>query len=358
MDTHKEKDGMSDVAKSSLAETDKSDRDFTTKTWREDFCFIVEDKRLYVAKVILALVSPVFERMFQSEFKEKGEAEMTLPGKKFEDIQEFLRCIYPGVMKDVTINNAHKIVALADEYQVVALKSKCEACLLNGIDNKTSAVSVCELLNLACLYSLEDLFHKCTAMAAEMPPATLDEAAGETPIPLKAKNVIHQKLISIMEKKNTETNLTVDKLKAELQRVMTLNNYHRAYTPEEERLIFDDYEGWSGTSLFLQIDTKRTLNSFTAEVCRTQIKLEFKFQSRGYFILTLTASKRPYINLRGSVVIANGMKGKRDFCKTMHIKMSERPFCFEIIGNDILLDDIEGYTHHGKIDVEVHVLGK
>ncbi|XP_053385938.1 uncharacterized protein LOC128550618 [Mercenaria mercenaria] len=151
------------------------DLDFTTKTWKEDFCFIVEDKRLYVARNIIALASPVFERMFEAE-KEKGEAEMELPGKKFDDVKEFLKCIYPSVIKAVTIKNAYQIVALAEEYQVVALKAKCEACFLRSISTKTHAQDLYRLIKLACLYSLDGLVSKCTTLAADKSLADLDEA--------------------------------------------------------------------------------------------------------------------------------------------------------------------------------------
>lgn len=44
--------------------------DFEENSLRSDFTLIVEGTKLYVAKNILSLASPVFDRMFRSDFKE------------------------------------------------------------------------------------------------------------------------------------------------------------------------------------------------------------------------------------------------------------------------------------------------
>jgi hypothetical protein len=40
--------------------------------------------------------------MLEGDFQEKSKTEITLPGKKFEDFVEFLRCIYQDRLKKVT----------------------------------------------------------------------------------------------------------------------------------------------------------------------------------------------------------------------------------------------------------------
>ncbi|XP_053375827.1 uncharacterized protein LOC128547352 [Mercenaria mercenaria] len=331
--------------------------DFTTKTWREDFCFIVENKKLFVARNVLALASPVFERMFQGEFKEKGEAKMALPGKKFEDVKEFLQCIYPSVLKDVTIKNAHKIVALAEEYQVAALKSKCEACFLTSLSTKTSAKDIYRLIDLACLYSLDDLFQKCTTLAAEKALEDLDEAEIQTPIPSAAKLVIQREIIDKMKANQIITSQVVDSLNEELQRTVTLNNYHRADLPKGDQLSLDDYKGWSGTSLFLNIGANKNTQVYMPEVCGIQIAVEFKFATRGTLVITLHAQnmKTSVLEIFGKVVFVNGIKGKTNMCQPIQTQLYDGPCRVVIKHGDILQKETEGYIYHGKMDVEIHL---
>ena len=42
-----------------------------------------------------AMWSPVFEKMFISDFKEKNSGEIELPGKKASEIKELLQIMYP-----------------------------------------------------------------------------------------------------------------------------------------------------------------------------------------------------------------------------------------------------------------------
>ncbi|KAJ8311377.1 hypothetical protein KUTeg_010732 [Tegillarca granosa] len=66
-----------------------------------DLALVVEGKKLFVNKFVLAVASPVFKKMFTSKFKEKDTSEVELPGKKYKDVLEFLMCIYPNIMKSV-----------------------------------------------------------------------------------------------------------------------------------------------------------------------------------------------------------------------------------------------------------------
>ncbi|XP_053376980.1 uncharacterized protein LOC128547802 [Mercenaria mercenaria] len=370
MDLLEEKDGLSKIAESCLEENTlvvNPDHDFTTKSWKEDFCFIVEEKRLYVAKVVLALASPVFERLFQADFKEKDETEIELPGKKFEDVSEFLNCIYPSVMKAVTIKNAYQIVALAEEYQVVALKAKCEACFKSSINTTTTAEVLYRLIDLACLYSLDKLFHKCTTLAADKSLADLDEAENQTPIPPKAKSVIQREIINKMEATQGETNQKIDNLKTELQRMTALYNCHRIGTTKKERLSLNDYQNWSGASVFSKIDTNkyrpylsRTTHVCMLKICGTQITLEFKF-ANGQFLLEIsvpeTDVKSSKIEFVGKVAVVNGLKGKEDFWKILSTELYKyaKSRNVTILKEDTVLGE-EGYMYHGEIGVEVHLL--
>ena len=66
-----------------------------SQPWKfNDVVLVVEDKKLHVHRAVLALCSPVFEKMFTSEFQEKGKNEISLPGKKANELIQFLQIIY------------------------------------------------------------------------------------------------------------------------------------------------------------------------------------------------------------------------------------------------------------------------
>ena len=51
--------------------------------WKlSDVVLVVEDQKFHVHRSFLAVWSPVFEKMFTTEFKEKNNDEIPLPGKK------------------------------------------------------------------------------------------------------------------------------------------------------------------------------------------------------------------------------------------------------------------------------------
>jgi len=62
-----------------------------------DVVLVVEDQRFHVHRSTLAFCSPVFEKMFITDFKEKDTDEIPLPGKKESEIKEMLQMMYPSL---------------------------------------------------------------------------------------------------------------------------------------------------------------------------------------------------------------------------------------------------------------------
>ncbi|XP_070494419.1 speckle-type POZ protein-like [Chironomus tepperi] len=103
-----------------------------------DFSFIVNDEKVPVNKFILAARSPVFAKMFYSEFKEKNENQQILGIKiSTEAFKELIRYIYINEVCDL---NKHEIELLhaADFYQIDSLRAICEKELLTTV-NMTNA---------------------------------------------------------------------------------------------------------------------------------------------------------------------------------------------------------------------------
>lgn len=90
-----------------------------------DFTLVVEDQKIHVNKAVISQHSPVFNAMFNSQFKERTAKEITLEDKKAEDVVEFLRCFYPNMKHPVTAETVLQVLPLAHEYQS-PLVADCE----------------------------------------------------------------------------------------------------------------------------------------------------------------------------------------------------------------------------------------
>ncbi|KAL3881850.1 hypothetical protein ACJMK2_028242 [Sinanodonta woodiana] len=114
--------------------------DFTIKSCWTDLQLKVEDKYLYVPKSHLAMVSPVFQLMFESDFKEKDLSVLPLPGKKYEDVLTFLKCTHPGALVKVTYDVVPKVLPLAHEYQVKWILEDCIKIMMMEMDTSRFVV--------------------------------------------------------------------------------------------------------------------------------------------------------------------------------------------------------------------------
>ena len=77
--------------------------DFSSPWHFSDVVLIVEDTKFYVHKSTLSMWSPVFEKMFTSEFAERTAEEVPLPGKRVEEMEVLLKLIYSyGKVQGVT----------------------------------------------------------------------------------------------------------------------------------------------------------------------------------------------------------------------------------------------------------------
>ena len=132
-----------------------------SEPWKcSDVVLVVEDHKFHVHRYTLAMWSPVFEKMFTSEFKEKKSCEIPLPGKKASEIKELLLIIYFNISgiawKTVTDQNCYFLVKLADEYQMEEIFKRCEGVLVNLASSKPDNTFLDDL-TFAQTYKLEEL---------------------------------------------------------------------------------------------------------------------------------------------------------------------------------------------------------
>ena len=66
-----------------------------SEPWEDsDLILLVEDEKFHVHRQMLSLHSHVFKAMLNSQFKEATATEIPLPGKKANEILDFLKLLY------------------------------------------------------------------------------------------------------------------------------------------------------------------------------------------------------------------------------------------------------------------------
>ena len=74
-----------------------------SEPWEDsDLVLAVEDERFHVHRQILSLHSPVFKAMPSSKFKEGTATEISLPGKKANEVLDFLKVLYLKETEGIT----------------------------------------------------------------------------------------------------------------------------------------------------------------------------------------------------------------------------------------------------------------
>ena len=143
--------------------------------WKlSDVVLVVEDQKFHVHRSILAFWSPVFERMFTSEFKEKSNDEIPLPGKKESEIKHLLLMLYPSLEeKQVTKRNCYYLFELAHEYQIDSIARKCEALMVTMVKQRIEN-DVLAMLIYGQKYHLKTLISTCIYEARRLKSVELD----------------------------------------------------------------------------------------------------------------------------------------------------------------------------------------
>lgn len=135
--------------------------DFSAPWKFSDVVLVVEDQKFHVHRSTLSYWSPVFEKMFTSEFKEKNNEEISLPGKKASEIEQLLQIMYPSMEeKPVTKSNCYFLFELAHEYQMASISQKCEAFMVSMVKARQED-DVLAMLIYGQKYQLKSLISTC-----------------------------------------------------------------------------------------------------------------------------------------------------------------------------------------------------
>ena len=197
----------------------KTDQQFSEPWEQSDVILLVEGQHFHVHRVILAMSSPVFSRMFSSDFKEKDADEIPLPEKKAAEIREMLMVIYPSFCKPVNDANLHSLLPLAREYQMTVLSQKCEDYLLRSAVREEQIGPILETLIVGQNYTLERVIAECVNKTQNM---AIEEVQGhelyEQVEPLSQRKMIELQM-SNMEKKLRDAKAELLESKAEISKL-------------------------------------------------------------------------------------------------------------------------------------------
>ena len=141
---------------------------FSTPWKKSDVVLVVEDTEFHVHRSILTMQSPVFEAMLDGHFKEASQDKIILEGKTPEDMQQFLKLLYPPSMIEETLisfageitKNVFKMLALADEYQARDVADQCLK------ETEITTKNAVRILPYAIKYN-KSVHDKCTKIIVE-----------------------------------------------------------------------------------------------------------------------------------------------------------------------------------------------
>ncbi|CAI9088144.1 OLC1v1022393C1 [Oldenlandia corymbosa var. corymbosa] len=122
-----------------------------------DIVINASDGSIGAHRAVLAARSPVFQRMFAHDLKEKENSTIDLPDMSIEACQTFLSYIYGNIQTQDFLTHRLALIRAADKYDIADLKEACHESLLEDIDTK----NVLERLQSASLYQLPKLKNCC-----------------------------------------------------------------------------------------------------------------------------------------------------------------------------------------------------
>jgi len=145
--------------------------DFTQAWNNSDQILVVETKELHVHRCILNMWSSYFDRMFNSNFKEKSSEKVVLEDKNYNEILEMINIIYDRT-HPITDYNFEYLLALADEYQIDELRDMCIQFIKN---TRKSDSNILNYIAVIQRYKLNSIASCCDNFIEKTTQNTLTE---------------------------------------------------------------------------------------------------------------------------------------------------------------------------------------
>lgn len=172
-------------------------RDFKQKIWDCDITFIIGNEKVYACKAVLSIASPVFRRTLSGDVDT-----ITLEDANLDHFMEFLQCIYPDMLHEISSTTVYWVLPFVYKYQVQNLKVKCISMLQFIVRKKykNNAKQLYRHIKLAELYGMDDLAKLCIALASECCLRELEAAQKEHQISSATELIIMKVIISKLER--------------------------------------------------------------------------------------------------------------------------------------------------------------
>ncbi|KFM71998.1 Speckle-type POZ protein B, partial [Stegodyphus mimosarum] len=119
-----------------------------------DVTVVAGSRRFSVHKFILCSQSSVFCRMFETDMRESANDRIEIPDVDLDIIHEMLLFLYTGNVEKLSAETVMQLYAVADMYDISALKNVCSSLLKSSI----TVENVFKILQLADLYCDENLY--------------------------------------------------------------------------------------------------------------------------------------------------------------------------------------------------------
>lgn len=137
-----------------------------------DLEVVVGGETVWVHSVVLMLSSPVFRQMLQTDMCERESRIVRLPDKSKEEFLDFIASLQIATEKEYTDERATFLSRWADEYQVDALKRRCQEYMLEHMDVTVDSFSA-DMAH-AVRYNLPKRIEQCLDSASNDLVAFLD----------------------------------------------------------------------------------------------------------------------------------------------------------------------------------------
>ncbi|XP_062585054.1 uncharacterized protein LOC134246708 [Saccostrea cucullata] len=234
-----------------MSEKSKSERQSKPLYFQEDpditdLILMVENKELYVTKVILMRSSPVFRVMFTSDFKEKNESTISFPEKKYEDFVLFLRSFHPGEHLELNISVIESILPLAREYAIDVLMKNCEEWLLVDVKTRTEDVHYqAKCFYLAAVYNFDELYNKMLEKLRTAAVNTYENVPSFKMLPSEDKACLLKKRCEDVEKNNADLEKQISNIKNNINKYRITctkcGNPTNISEGDKNRLLYQNY---------------------------------------------------------------------------------------------------------------------
>lgn len=242
------------------------------------FVFNSEKRQLPANRCLLAIASPVFQRMFFGDLREPGDIEIV--DATADAFAEFLQFFYLDKF-ELTVDNIAEVLTMADKYDVAGLLNLCGIYLECNLNNET----VCWIYELALLFDLPHLRQLCCDRICQESGAVLATKSFRQVSVLVLTRILEQDALSCDEYRlyrevmawaaaSCQRNFlpaTMENMKSELGACFELIRFPTMTTEEFTQCIADD--GLFEASEYLAILTYLTLH-------RELKPLRFKKESR------------------------------------------------------------------------------